>query len=169
MANYYGDADGYLEYCEARGYEVGELSPSPSDGVDQLLLVASEYIDAMYRSQFPGSKTGGRSQVRDWPRTGARDRDCNSIDTTEIPIEVINATYEAAYREQQDPGSLMPDYVAAERVVSETVGSISTTYARSGVMKASDSWPVIGKIDGILAPLLGDTRQSSLFGTSTRI
>lgn len=169
MADFYGNADDYIEYGEARGYEVEALSPSPSDAIDQYLLVASEYIDAMYRGSFTGSKTGGRSQVREWPRTDATDTDDNAIDSDEIPIEIINATYEAAYREQQDPGSLMPDYVAAERVVSETVGPISTTYARSGVLKASDTWPTIGKIEGILAPLLGSVRPSSLFGTSTRI
>jgi hypothetical protein len=170
MEIWYGDADGYIEYGTARGYDVGTLSPSPDERVNQILLVGSIYIDGKFRSGFNGKKVGGRSQEREWPRDGATDADGNEIDITEIPIEVVNATYEAAYREQVSPGSLMPDYVASGRVVSEQVGSLAVTYAQTPVMQASDSWPVIGVIDQILAPLLsGSANRSSLFGQTIRI
>lgn len=167
----YGNANDFVIYCEARGYEIdGIVSPSPSEDIDRGLLVASEYIDGKYRAAFPGSKTGGRSQVREWPRTGAADQDGNELPDDEVPVEIINATYEATYRQIKTPGSLTPDYVASERIQSERVGSLAVTYATSIVMSADDTYPVILTIDMILAPLLGSTSNGSrLFGQSTRI
>jgi len=59
------------------------------------LLRASEFVDT-YRARFPGSKAGGRSQEREWPRRGAIDTAGDLIADDEIPSEVERATYEAA-------------------------------------------------------------------------
>lgn len=170
MAEYYGTPNGFVEYCEARGYEIdGTLSPSPSEEIEQALLRASMYIDGKYRGRFSGTKAGGRSQSREWPRQDATDNSGEEIDYTEIPIEVEQATYEAAFREAQSPGYLIPDYVQTERITSERVGPLGVSYADTQVMSAADTYPVIGVIDGILAPLLTTSKSSNLFGESTRI
>lgn len=172
MTTVYGDANGFVGYCEARGYELdGTLSPSPPDEINQALLRASEYIDGRYRGQFSGTKSGGRAQEREWPRQDATDASGEAIDYVEIPDEIIRATYEAAIREAQAPGSLLPDYVQTERVTSERVGSLAVTYADSAVMSAGDTYPVIGTIDNILAPLLvaPTSAKTRLFGEATRI
>lgn len=85
----YGTVEGADDYHAQRGNEF------TSDMKEELLLRASEYIDR-YRLRFPGSKTGGRSQVREWPRKGAVDLNGELIAEDEIPNEVVAATYEAA-------------------------------------------------------------------------
>lgn len=140
----------------------------PGDGTDAdrnaALVRATDYIDGRYRwllpsgrwqSQFPGERTAARGQDREWPRTGAVDYDGNELPDDEVPIEVEHATYEAALRELITPGSLSPDYVAAQQVTREKVGPIEVTYAEA---KATDNTipnrPVIPVIDQIIAPVL---------------
>lgn len=168
--DFYGTVEDFLEYCRDNGYNVDDLPPSPPEAVEVLLRRGSVYIDGVYRSRYPGRKTGGREQVRDWPRTGARDASGEPIADDEIPREIEQATYEAAIREFNNPGSLLPDYVATERVKSETVGPLSVTYADSSSMSAQDALPVISQIDMILEPLLGPSSsgKSMLFGEVTR-
>ena len=57
---------------------------------------ASDYIDNTYRSRFPGRKTGGRSQLAEWPRTSVLDANREEIPDDEVPVEVEYATYEIA-------------------------------------------------------------------------
>lgn len=56
----------------------------------------------MARCQLPGPVS----------RLSRRAPECNAIPATEVPIEIIHATYEAALRELASPGSLSPDFVA---------------------------------------------------------
>lgn len=164
---HYGTEEGFVAYVEAMGYDI---ATSPSEEIVSGLLRGSVYIDGKYRGRFSGWKTGGRSQEREWPRTGATDTAGEEIADDEVPVEIERATYEAAFRELENPGSLMPDYVASERVESEKVGSLAVSYATSITMSAADAQPVIGMIDGILAPLIGGGASGSqLFGESTRI
>jgi len=128
------------------------------------LIRASVYIDGRYRkllasgvwqSLFPGVKTEGRGQAREWPRTGAYDYEGNSIPADQVPIEIEQATYEAALRELVEPGSLSPDYVASSTVKRQKVGPIEEEFAVSvGVDGASAVRPVISIIDEMIAPLL---------------
>lgn len=163
----YPDVDKFIEYCTEMGYDV---LISPTEDVESGLLRGSVYIDGKYRSRFAGTKVGGREQDREWPRDNATDAAGTAIPNNEIPIEVLRASYEAAFREIMSPGSLTPDYVASERIKSETVGPLSTTYM-DGTMLASDTYPVVSIIDQILAPLLisSGTSSSRLFGQSVRI
>lgn len=127
------------------------------------------WLDARFRSGFSGKKTGGRSQAREWPRTGASDVECNEIDPNEVPVEVLNSTFEAALRELANPGYLSPDYVASQRVVSESVGPISTTYSDKDVITAEDMRPVVTLIDDIMSSLLGNVEATPvLVGRSRR-
>ncbi|MFH7423074.1 hypothetical protein RA276_31690, partial [Pseudomonas syringae pv. tagetis] len=66
------------------------------------LIRASAYNDGRYRkllasgmwqSLFPGVKTEGRGQAREWPRTGADDYAGNPIPDDQLPIELEQATY----------------------------------------------------------------------------
>lgn len=131
---------------------------------DAALERATDYIDGRYRwrlasgrwqSMFRGERTGGRAQDREWPRTGATDYEGNAIADDEVPVEVRNATYEAALRELQTPGSLSPDFVPSGQVVKEKVGPIEVGYAvPQATANSLPNRPVIPAIDEILAPLL---------------
>lgn len=81
----------YVTPAQAAAYAAANGVAEPSVGA---LERASALIDAWFR--FPGHKTGGRGQLRAWPRTGATDADGNEIAPDEIPAELIDATLELA-------------------------------------------------------------------------
>lgn len=124
-----------------------------SDQKDATRLRGSVYIDGRYALKFPGTKTGGRAQERAWPRTGAEDWEGAAIDPSVVPLEIEQASYEAALIEATTPGSLSPTISASGLVRSETVGPISTEYfePKGGVI---DLRPMVTLIDGILAPII---------------
>jgi hypothetical protein len=136
-------------------------------GTDVVKLAALErgtdYIDGRYRwqtcgrwqSMFPGERTDGRAQEREWPRTGAEDYDGNAIPDDEVPVEVENATYEAALRELVTPGSLSPDFVPSGQVIKEKVGPIEVGYASpKATANQLPNRPIIPTIDEIIAPVV---------------
>lgn len=151
MPDFYGTEADFDAYCEARGI-------TPADGdVEPALLRASVWIDGMFRSRFSGTRTEGRDQVRQWPRTGATDVDDEDIADDEVPVEVEQATYEAALRELTRPGSLTPDYVASTQVKRKKVGPIEVEYRDA--YGADAVRPCVSVVEDILAPLLGHRTQ----------
>jgi len=127
------------------------------------LIRGSQYIDSKYRkkftsgrwmSLFPGTKTGGRGQALEWPRTGATDYDGNPIPDDEVPVEVEYATYEAAIRELSSPGSLSPDYVPSKLVKRQKVDVIEREFFEPGELGSAPSTPVVSVIDNLIAPVL---------------
>lgn len=156
-ANSFGSLAEAFDYHEARGNTAWTNIPaSPADaGQEAALVRATSYIDGRFGQLFPGVRLKGRAQALSWPREDAFDRDGNEIASDEVPIEVRKATFEAALRELDAPGSLNPDVVMTDRVKSEKVDVIAVEYASSS--SAADSIPVIGVIDDLLASLVGDT------------
>lgn len=157
---HYGTLTDAALYHDARGQ--GDRWAAVEDQAGALVR-GSDYVDQRYRqklasgrwaSGFAGSKSGGRSQLREWPRTGAQDYDGNSILPDEVPVEVLHATYEAALREGEAPGSLSPDFVPAEQVTQETVGPITVKYADTSKVDGAPNRPVVPAIDEIIAPVL---------------
>jgi hypothetical protein len=161
MPDFYGTVAAADAYHAARA----NTAWTDDDVAKQAALIrASAYIDGRYRkllpsnvwvSLFPGTKTEGRAQAREWPRTGAVDYEGHQLSTTEVPIEVEQSTYEAALRELTLPGSLSPDYVASQTIKREKVGPLETEYATvTGEGSAASVRPIISVIDEIIAPLL---------------
>lgn len=148
MADFYGTEDGFSEYCERNGYTI------PSGDQESALYRASIYIDNTYGARFTGVKTGGRDQQRAWPRNGAYDSEGWGYLATETPWQVDHATYEAALRELQSPGSLIPDVVPGQIIKSATIDVIQVEYA-IGKADAKSQAPTVPIIDGILASLFG--------------
>ena len=133
------------------------------------LVRASDYVDARYvyqrggcwASMFPGEKTGGRAQGRAWPRTGV-----DGVPDDEVPAEVERATYEAAYRELSEPGSLLPDYVASSQLTRVKVGPIEESYATAQGGDGPPNMPQLPAVDRLLAGLLC---QRPAFGVGVRV
>lgn len=158
-----GDAD---TYHSARG-NTAWAALSAADKTAALIR-GSDYIDQRYReklksgrwlSMFSGTRTDGRSQDNEWPRTGATDYEGNEIATDAVPVEVEYAAYEAALREAASPGSLSPDYTMTEQVTQEKVGPIDIKYADTSKMALpkgieTPNRPIIPEIDEIIAPVL---------------
>lgn len=163
MTDYYGTLVQADAYHEARGNAAWTGVDSAREAA---LLRASVWLDATYRTRFPGYKTGRRAQVREWPRSDAADVNGEYIPFDEVPAEVLNATFEAALRELTEAGALSPDFVAANHVVSESVGPISTTYRDNVTM--ADVRPMVHVVADILSGLIGDPRDVSMFGHAGR-
>lgn len=172
MPDIYGSAAEFETYLTQRGRAI----PAGGSVVENAaLLVASEWIDAVYGASFSGSKTGvsgvKRDQVRQWPRTGAwESTDLYTFGTTEIPTEIKAATYEAAQRQMVTPGALSLDYTPGKYKRVAVEGAISVEYAQFSY--AADIQTQFTLIDQILAPLLtanGGEQFSSLSGKLARV
>lgn len=161
MPDFYGTVEAADAYHAARA----NAAWAGDDVAKQAALIrASVYIDGRYRkllasgawqSLFPGVKTEGRGQTREWPRTGAEDYEGHAIPSDQVPVEVEQATYEAALRELVEPGSLSPDFVAASTVKRQKVGPIEEEFSvAAGADGAASIRPVISIIDEMIAPVL---------------
>lgn len=159
IGDYYGTVAGADAYHLARGNTAWTGATLLKQAA---LLRASVYVDSLGRKQlksgtwvtlFPGTKTGGRAQVRDWPRTNAFDIGGNAIDAGTVPIEVEQATYEAALREVATPGSLSPDYVPASLVKREKAGPWEEEYfgPADGI---NPNQPILSIVLALLAPVM---------------
>lgn len=163
MAISYGTTADASTYHNARGQ--GTRWDAITNQADALQR-GSEYVDQRYREQlksgrwvsmFSGTKTGGRTQDREWPRTYAEDYEGNAIPSGTVPDEVEHAAYEAALLEGENPGSLLPSYTASDQVTSEKVGPIEVKYGSGFALPegvTAPNQPVITIIDKIIAPVL---------------
>lgn len=117
------------------------------------LLRASVSMDNTYRSRLPGTKTGGRAQEREWPRTDAYDSSGVAFDDDEIPQDYLYAVYEGALRELQSPGAMAPDYDGSKKVKSERkkVGQLEKDIE---YFESDSSSATYAAIDGYLSSIL---------------
>jgi hypothetical protein len=153
---HYGDETGYRAYHTARGRDVEN---DEGTAILSSLIVASDWIDGTYRSMWPGTKVGGREQIRDWPRYGVVDINGQPVPSDVPPVEVDNATYEAAYREIANPGSLSMDYTPSKYKRVSIDGALSVDFA--GFNSAADMQTQYTVIDQILYPILGTSATSN--------
>jgi hypothetical protein len=162
----YGTLAGSKTYHAARGNTAWAAADDAD--LEISLLRGSEYVDFMFRAQFPGTKTGLRNQVREWPREWAFDTDGEAIGPTVIPVEVENATYEAALRELASPGSLMPDVTLGRQITEASVdGAVAVKY--TGATGLQGMRPTVSVVGSILAPVLtGLSARSSVVGSAVR-
>jgi hypothetical protein len=154
MADYYGSVALADAYHTSRGNGAwAGLSAAKLSA----LIRASAYVDGLAQKTFksgrigtlfPGTKTGGRAQVLAWPRSGATDIDGTEIDDDSVPVEVLNATYEAALREVVEAGSLSPDYVPSSQIKREKVDVLETEYFQA------DPRPVVVIVRELLGPVM---------------
>jgi len=157
-ATSYASEDDFDTYTEDRGYTV------TVGDTEAALIRATQILDATYRREFPGSRTNGRAQALEWPRTGATDFNGDDIDEDEVPIEIIEATCELALRELASPGSTMPDLDRGGTVHRVRAGSVEVEYGANA--SATTTFQLI---DGILAPLIGDVSTGGISSiTATR-
>lgn len=156
----------YGDITEAGIYHTARGNGARWDAItNQLaaLVNGSDYVDQRYRvklksgrwvSEFPGVRTAGRDQDREWPRTGAKDYEGEPIPADVVPQEVEYASYEAALIDGENPGSLSPAFVWSELVTREKVGPIEVAYAAPPNMDGTLNRPIYPKIDEIIAPVL---------------
>lgn len=162
MVDIYGSLDGFKTYHTERGRTITSYS-DPT--IAAKLIVASEWLDAKYRSSFRGTKIGGRSQAREWPRSGVIDVNDYVVASNTVPIEIEQATYEATLRELQSAGSLAVDYTPSKYKSAAVSGAVSVTYADRDGHTAQTHFV---QIDMILSALIHGGSSNVLCGSSTR-
>jgi hypothetical protein len=131
------------------------------------LIRASAYIDARYRSRYPGYRTQGRLQGLEWPRIGAYTIDNDNgrsegfynggyyragyyyIAPNVVPREILTATFEGAVRELAKPGVLAPDLKRGGQIREVHAGSVGISYS-----VAASPNTVFQALDYALASLL---------------
>lgn len=141
------DAESYVSVADAVTYATKQGATFPGTdvpGSEAALRRATAYIDNTYRTRFTGYRTYRRDQALEWPRVGAYvyipnnasdmayaggyDPAYDYIGQNVIPIEIINATCEAAVRELATPGSLAPDLDRGGSVKMLKAGSVEIQY-----------------------------------------
>lgn len=119
------------------------------------LLRASVSMDNTYRSRLSGTKTGGKAQEREWPRTDAYDVNGEAYGTDEVPQDWLYAVYEGALRELLSPGAMAPDYDGSKKVKSERkkVGQLEKDVEYFESDSASTTYSAIdGYLSSVLLP-----------------
>lgn len=147
----YGTDEAFATWLTANGYEL------PVDALDPAVLRqrGSAYIDGRYGYRFSGEPAGGISQERAWPRSGAEDMYGNSISSSLIPSQVIEASYYAAWFEAGAPGSLATITNANAMVKRQKVDTIEREFFDPSKDPYALLGPTSSLIEGLLAPLLG--------------
>jgi hypothetical protein len=140
-SNSYVSVDAFETYCDDRAITLA------SGDEEAALIRATSYLDNTYRTRFTGYRTKRREQALEWPRVGAYvyipnnssdmayaggfDPAYDYIAQDVIPIEIINATCEAAIRELSSPGILAPDLDRGNAVRRLKAGSVEIEYGAS--------------------------------------
>lgn len=147
----YGTNEGFTAYAEAAGYVFPDGTTEPQKTAARQR--GSLFIDR-YEPRFSGSRTGGYTQERAWPRTGASTYYGEPIPSDVVPVAIVNASYEAAYLELTNPGSLSPVVTGSSTVKREKVGSLEIEYAASSSTDIGNivamATPVVTAIEGML-------------------
>lgn len=167
MPDFYGDLAGFKAYWVARGNAL--VTAYEDDDILASLLVASEYLDAAFRTQFMGWKVGGRPQVREWPRSAVIDIYGYGVDSTIVPPEIEQATYQAALRQHDTPGIFFKDYTPSKYKSVSISGAVDVEWAIGSAFDFQTQLPSIG---AILTPILtgeGSGGMSPLSGSTSRV
>lgn len=153
--SFYGtvlDADAYHL---ARGNAA--WAAAASDAKQAALTTGTDYVDS-FRADFPGAKTGGRAQEREWPRTSAADAAGEAIPTDEVPREAEYAVYEAALMVVSGISlTAVPSSSAAQgRVIYKRVkgGPVETETHWSESEALGNERPWFQKIEDLLSNIL---------------
>lgn len=132
----------------ARGDSVG-WGPLSTTIKEQALVRASDYLRNQKRYRWRGTKLTF-AQTMPWPRSGATERDGNTVPSDVVPWAVQEATAYLAGRMVTE--NLMPDLARGGEVTAESVGPISVTYAAG-----APAYTTLQVVDGLLAPLCRGT------------
>jgi hypothetical protein len=159
LADSYVSEDYLDAYIDARAITLA------SGDAEAALVRATAAIDARYAGAFPGYRLAGRSQGLEWPRQNAWDAQGWLIPDNIVPVEVLDATCEAAIRELSEPGSMMPDLKRGGAIQSVRAGSVAVTYASNASAQTSFTL-----IDGIIANVLSGAQSGGggMFGVAVR-
>lgn len=167
---FYGTAAGFVTYNEDRGKAI--LPTWTYAVIEAALLLSSEWLDDQYGAVWTGYPTDGFTQTRYWPRASATTNTFpqHVFADTDIPDNVVEATYEAAFRELTTTGALRKDFTPSKYNKVAISGAMSVEYDTS--TRSADVQLQIPVIESLMVPLLDESSQGSFSfhsGGSSRI
>lgn len=167
---FYGSAAGFTLYTEERGKTV--LPTWTTSVIEAALLLSSEWLDRRFEKIWTGYPTGGFTQTRKWPRSTAVTNEYPQYVFADdaIPDNVVDAVYEATFRELTTTGSLQKDYTPTKYNKVSVSGAISVEYDSS--LRSSDIQLQIPVIEDLMRPLLNESARgyfSFYSGGSSRV
>lgn len=148
----YGSNEAFRAYAADAGYII-------PDGTSDADIAAARQRGSIvidrYEKKFSGARTGGFNQERAWPRTGATTYYGEPIPSEVIPAAIVNASYEAAFLELTNPGSLLPVITPGGGVKREKIGQLEVEYQDTLSGATVDdllqlATPVVSIIEGLL-------------------
>ena len=162
---HYGTVVDFRSYHTARG-----VSTAAYDDAAVLiqLLVASEWLDAKYRSRYSGIKYGDRTQLREWPRSDAYDVNGWSISYEIIPEEVEHSTYEVTLKVLQTPDILNKDFTPSKYSQVSVTGAVHVQYLSN--RDIADVQTRFASVEQTISPVLsrGNGATSAVSGEGYR-
>ena len=137
-------ADCYADVTACSAYAVAyygsALDGSPASK-EAAIGRATAYLDGL---RWKGTRTYGRLQSLQWPRSGVSDCEGEAIADDEIPDEVIIAQHELARAEHQSPGILSPQGSLRDSIVQrEKVDVIEVAYDTSRLSASTENAQVL--------------------------
>lgn len=167
---FYGNAAGFITYLEERGQDVP--ASWDNEDIEAALLVASEWLDSQYEDSWIGYKVTFE-QERSWPRQNAMitTYPYHRYSNTDIPVQVINATYEAAKRELINKGSLLIDYKPTQYQSVSVYNAVTVEY-KDSVSSAGDVQTQIPVIQNLMSILIDPNKGAdgnALSGRAVRV
>jgi len=156
----YNSLDEIAAYAEDHGLT---FTTSPAEPAEAAARRAAVWLDSQYRDRLPGTRTNGRDQALQWPRSDAKDIDCNEIADDEIPAEWKAAHAEASIKEFNSPGTLSPDLERGGDIKRMKAGSVEIEYK-----DGAPATTIFSAIDSILSGLIVTKKSSTVVGFSAR-
>jgi hypothetical protein len=138
-------------YAANQGYDYEALAASEDTDIEAALRRGTNAIDARVRSRLNGAYPTSTTQRLLFPVTGLVDIWGRSIASDAVPVQIVDATAESAWRELQAAGSMAPDVAAGGKVLTRIkAGDNELEYALTAGGTATFT-----AIDNILAGLFG--------------
>ena len=150
------DANAFITQEWCRGYWTDRekaFRGSTDEQIQAAIIRATQFISEGYA--WKGYRTKRRppestKQALTWPRFDASDEEGNTVEFDAIPLEIRQATAEAAHYELDNPGGLQPHFVAHQKVSKLRAGSVEVDYdARSG--RAAGARPVLLLVEDLVS------------------
>jgi hypothetical protein len=149
-ANAYCDVSFFKGYHDDRG---GSYGTATDPAIQKALILATDYVDARWRSKFRGLKLSS-SQTTEWPRESAYD-DIGG-DLTGVPRKLKFAVCEYALRVIKN-GSLLVDALPPVSATGEMqpLGPVTEVTIKAGPVEQSTKY--------------GDTDLNAAAGSTTNV
>lgn len=156
------DANAYIDVAGVRAYAAqrGVTLPADDDEVAALIIKATDYLES-FACKFQGRKTDCEQSLQ-WPRTGVV-MCCEEFPANAIPKQLKSAQASAVLI-QNEGLILQPNVTAADYVIEETVGPITTKYANPIQTGISAQFTAL---DALLEPLFFASCGQSAFALRT--